>query len=273
MKKLTTDEFEADAPQDTAHTPEVVAAAPAVDFSDLKPKDRAALGLELEEQIQDDSKQVMARYLRIGRNLFLISKHKLYEQMGHSSFEEWRAQPELNLARSTSYALMKIFDVFVERLRVSPDRLSGLDWSKLFAICAVVTPENVDEYLEKVRLLSRSDLQSELSLTKAIAGGKTQTEAETQQVILGVIREACPIGCGGKCPQIAVDEDAAVVAFKHFLGGWRGLQLKVKGLFATMLQASNNSATRAQQHEPATDEDATEAVPPAPVGPTSDDFS
>ncbi|NIM21265.1 MAG: hypothetical protein GTN64_02405, partial [Candidatus Latescibacteria bacterium] len=57
------------------------------------------------------------------------------------------------MSRATSYALMKVFEVFIERLKVDADRLAGVDYTKLYNISQFVTAENVDEFLTKVKSL------------------------------------------------------------------------------------------------------------------------
>lgn len=247
------DEMDLNALEIVPEKPSTAVAPPTVDFSTLNDAEQAEVGQSLEKQILDDSSQVMARYLRIGRNLYVVSKNKLYEKMGHGTFDEWRAQPDLNLARATSYALMKVFETYVEKLGVSPDRLSGLDWTKLYAVAQFVNPSNVDEFIEKVRNLSRTDLQSEISAARALAMGKTPTQAAAQQAVIDIVREACPIGCGTKCGLISSDEDAAVIAFKKFLGGWRGLSAKIKGLYGKPISAT-------KQHEPRTSDSSSETI-------------
>ena len=224
--------------------------APVIDFSSLTTDEKTEVGMTMEKQVLEDSSQVMARYLRIGRNLYVISKNKLYENMGHASFDAWRAQPDLNLARSTSYALMGVFETFVERLGVDPVRLAGLDWTKLFAVSKFVNPNNIDEFLEKVRLLSRTDLASEITNLRALASGQTPAQAAAQQSIIDTVKMACPIGCGAKCGLISQDEDAAVVAFKKFLGNWKALSAIIKGLYGKAV-----SPTATTQHEPEKTED------------------
>ncbi len=210
------------------------------DIAAMDDETKAGLGFELEKQILDDSQQVMARYLRIGRNLHLVSKNHLYKQLGHDSFDEWRAQPGLNVSRATSYALMKVFEVFVERLKVDVKRLEGVDWTKLYAVSQFVNGENVEDYLEKVKNLSRTDLQREAALTRARLAGKTPTEAEAQVATLDIVREACPINCGAKCSLIDADQDAAVESFKKYLGRWKSLSARIKSLFGTDIKAAKH---------------------------------
>lgn len=221
------------------------------EISKLSDEDKASAGHALEQEIIDDSQQVMARYLRIGRNLHLVSKNHLYKLLGYESFDEWRAQPEMGLSRATSYALMKVFDTFIERLKVDYKRLEGVDWTKLYAISQFVNAENVEDYLEKVKTLSRTDLQREAALTRARLKGKTETEAEAQVAVLDIVREACPINCGSRCSLIDNDHDAAVSAFKKYLGRWRSLSARIKSLFGTEIKAA--------KHERKAD---TEGVPP-----------
>ncbi len=215
----------------------------------MNDEQKATFGHALEQEIVDDSRQVMARYLRIGRNLHIVSKNKLYEQLGYETFESWRAQPEISLSRATSYALMKVFEVFIERLKVDADRLAGVDYTKLYNISQFVTAENVDEFLTKVKSLSRSDLQREIAIIRAQKQGKTVAQAEESVATLDIVREACPINCGAKCGLIDADHDVAVEAFKKYLGKFKSLSARIKGLFGTQVgkKAKSVSESEAEQ--------------------------
>jgi len=223
----------------------------ALDISALSDEQKATVGHNLQEEITEDSKHVMARYLRIGRNLRVFARNQLYAKLGFDSFDEWRAQPELNLSRSTSYALMKVFEIFVERLKVMPQRLQNIDWTKLYGLSRVVTAENVDDYLSKAETLSRTDLQRELSLVKARLAGKTEVEAEAQQDVLDFARQCCPINCGAKCSLIDADQDAAVESFKKFLGKWKSISARIKSLFGKPIATRQNETEKNDSPLPA----------------------
>jgi hypothetical protein len=240
-----------------------------INFATLTDAEQAIVGAAIEKQIESESSQINDKYLRLGRSLYLVLKNRLYEKMGHATFNEWRAQPELKLERSTSYALLKVYETFVERLQVPTDKLSGLSWSGLYAVSRFVNPTNIDEYLEKVRLLSRTDLQAEVSMARAIASGQTPAQAAAQQSVIDTVRECCPIGQGGACGFINGKEDAAVVAFKKFLGGFRGLTLKIKSLHATLVSAPAQHEHEKSEVPPAS----SETVPSQPLGLSPDDLS
>lgn len=214
-----------------------------IDFSKMTKEEQAELAFQFQSEIIEDGVHVMARYLRIGRNLYLVSKQKLFERMGYGSFEEWRAQPEMNMSKATSYGLMKVFDVYIEKLRVSPSKLEGMDWTKLLTVAPFVNAGNVDEYLDRVRSLSRADLQSEMSRLRALAQGKTPKQAEEQQDVLDIVRQACPIQCGMTCKMIKDDEERAVQSFRKFLGTYKGLSAKIRTLFGRNFGIE-------QKHEP-----------------------
>lgn len=233
------------------------------DISKLTDEQKAEVGHGIQNEIVDDGRHVMARYLRIGKNLYAIAKFSLYKQLGYDTFDVWRAQPELQLPRSTSYALMKVYEVFVEKLQVKHERLTGLDWTKLYNISRLVTAENVDEMLTKVETLSRADLQRELSETRARLSGKTQAQAESHVADLDFVRECCPIGCGTTCAIIAKDEDMAVKSFKTFLGKWRSIHARIKGLFGKSKAKSNPEKKR----EPSKQDKSETVSPPSKDAP------
>lgn len=227
-------EFEDETPTATAPPPPSPEPSRAVAVTNalaaLTDDDKAVLAARLEGEIAEDARQVMARYLRIGANLRLVQKEAIYGQLGYDTFNQWLAQPEFSLSRSTAYALIRVFEVFVEQLQVDPQKLAHLDYSKLYTISQVVTRENVDDFLVKVGTLSRSDLQKEVQLLTGRAG-KPLSQAEDDLATLDIIREACPVNCGMRCQYIAEDHDAAILAFRKFLGGWRSLTARIKGLY------------------------------------------
>lgn len=232
-----------------------VPTSPLIEVAKMSDQEKAEAGHALEQQIADDSAQVMARYLRIGRNLHFMAKSKLYESLGFQTFDAWRAQPDLNLSRATSYALMKVFETFIDRLKVDQGRLSGIDWTKLYNIAQFCTPENVDEMLSKAESLSRTDLQREVSTMRALAKGQSPAQTQAHLDALDVLRESCPIGCGAKCGLINADEEAAVKAFKIFLGKYKSLSAKIRSLFGKNITASAQhgqvSSTVPSQDNPA----------------------
>lgn len=238
MSEANLDSFETDSSKALATT-EKVAEAEVIEKPKVLPKDiasltdeqKAEIGHGIQTEIIDDGRHVMARYLRIGKNLYAVAKYTLYKQLGCDTFDEWRAQPELQLSRATSYALMKVYEVFVEKLQVKHERLTGLDWTKLYNVSRLVTAENVDEMLTKVETLSRADLQRELSATRARLSGKTPSQADAHVADLDFVRECCPIGCGTTCSVINKDEDTAIKSFKTFLGKWKSIHARIKSLF------------------------------------------
>ena len=251
-------EAPADAFEEEGTLPVVAVAqeeATKIDIAALPEEQKAVLGHDLENQIIEDGQHVMARYLRIGRNLFTVSKNTLFKPLGYETFDEWRAQPEMNLSRSTSYALMKVFEVFVDNLKVEHSKLAGIDWTKLYNVSPFVTQENVEEFLDKVRVLSRTDLQREVALMRARSKGKTEAEAEATLNVLDIVREACPINCGGKCGLIDADHDKAVGEFKKYLGRLKGLHAKIRSLFGTPLK-------RTRKHEQSEDDATPEGTVP-----------
>lgn len=239
-----------------------------IDISSLTDEQKAEVGTNIQTEIIEDGRHVMARYLRIGKNLYFVAKYHLYKQLGADTFDEWRAQPELQLSRSTSYALMKVFEVFIEKFKIDHDRIAALDWTKLYNISSLCTAENVDEMLTKVETLSRADLQREISETKARLAGKTQSQATAHVADLDFVRECCPIGCGTTCPVIKQDEDAAVVAFKKFLGKWKSISARIEGLFG------GKKADKSQDDsKPSEKKEESAEMPPLEEAPASDGTS
>jgi hypothetical protein len=202
---------------------------------EMSEEEKAVVGHSLEQQIIEDGTHLMARYLRIAKNLHAVSKNDLFKQLGYDSFEQWRAQPELKLSRSTAYALIKIYDVYMAQLGVDSEKLRHMDWTKLYAASRFVNQNNVEDMLEKMRTLSRSDFNQELAALRIAEGGGSESQSQETVDVLNIIRECCPVQCGQKCQHIDNDYDVAVDSFKKFLGGWKSLGLKIKSLYGKTL--------------------------------------
>lgn len=75
-----------------------------------------------------------------------------------STFQDFLASPEIKLSSTTAYRYMTIYKKYVREIGLTLDDLKGLDVTMLEAVTKAVTKDNVREWLERVRSLSRSDI-------------------------------------------------------------------------------------------------------------------
>lgn len=96
----------------------------------------------------------LAIMLKINRD------RKYYRTLGYETFEEYLGTPEISLSRAYTYKLIKNYELWVQKYRVSPAKLQGIDSEKLYLVGVVATKEDYEEWLEKAKVLSRSDIRS-----------------------------------------------------------------------------------------------------------------
>ena len=95
----------------------------------------------------------LAIMLKINRD------RKYYRTLGYETFEEYLGTPEISLSRSYTYKLIRNYELWVQKYRVSPAKLNEIDSEKLYLAGMVATKEDYEEWLEKAKVLSRSDIR------------------------------------------------------------------------------------------------------------------
>lgn len=95
----------------------------------------------------------LAIMLKINRD------RKYYKTLGYETFEEFLGTPEISLTRSYIYKLIKNYEIWVQKWNVSPAKLIGIDSEKLYLTSMIATQDNYEEWLEKAKTLSRSDIR------------------------------------------------------------------------------------------------------------------
>jgi hypothetical protein len=123
-----------------------------------------------------------AQFLVIGRHLYGLKQDDLWRALGHESFDELLADPEINLKRSTAYAMIRIWRVFGLPNEVPTDVLQQIGVDKLDVIAGPfekAEPERAADLLSKAVTLAKSDLQD---VVRPLAGGGPLTTEEQEAV-------------------------------------------------------------------------------------------
>jgi len=95
----------------------------------------------------------LAVMLKINRD------RRYYKTLGYETFEEYLGTPEISLSRGYVYKLIKNYELWVQKYNVSPAKLEGIDSEKLYLAGTLTTKNNYEEWLEKAKALSRSDIR------------------------------------------------------------------------------------------------------------------
>lgn len=100
-------------------------------------------------------------FLYLGQKLCECQKERLYLQLGYETFEEYLADPEIQvfIKRAWIYELMKAYRVFIQQHNIDIEMLKQIGITKLTVIAPIVNKENADELLEQAKTLTVSDLQ------------------------------------------------------------------------------------------------------------------
>jgi predicted nuclease of restriction endonuclease-like RecB superfamily len=96
--------------------------------------------------------------LRLAYLLKRVKDKKLYEDWGANSFEEAIADPDISISRSTAYGLLQVWDTWVEKYRLEPEKVAQIPYDKLLIVAPMVEDSNHLEMFENARVLSRADL-------------------------------------------------------------------------------------------------------------------
>jgi hypothetical protein len=115
----------------------------------------------------------------------------LWKLLDYESFEGYLGSPEIGFSRSKVYDLIRIYELYVDKLGMSPDDVIKFDHSKLTLIAPVVESDK-DGWLGKARHLSKADLHIELGRVP----GKP-ISPPTPASVLSPVATSCVNGCDG----------------------------------------------------------------------------
>jgi len=113
------------------------------------------------EQTLQCRHNLQANFLVLGRLLKESRDESLWKFLGHDNFESYLGTPELGFKRSTAYGLIRLVELYIDKLNVPADRLVSIGTAKLQKVAGVVE-RNVGEWLDKAESMSKSDLDEEL---------------------------------------------------------------------------------------------------------------
>lgn len=113
-------------------------------------------------KIANLKKQVSVGFLEMGKLLSLMERHELFRALGYESFRAYLGDPDIDMRRSTATRLMLVYETFIEKYKLPEKEVASIDYNKLYRVKNVVDENNVSEWVEKAKSLSRSDLNVEV---------------------------------------------------------------------------------------------------------------
>lgn len=103
--------------------------------------------------------------LVLGEIFWRIREKKLYQSIlgdKEATFSQYIAQPEIGKSKGHISKLISIYLKYIKELKLRYKDIIGLDIERLYMIIRAVDEKNVDEWLSKIKTLSRSDIFREL---------------------------------------------------------------------------------------------------------------
>ena len=151
-------------------------------------KTRADLAFETEGKIKEGISAARTVWVALAAFLSDFHEEKMWETLGHDSFDSWLATPEIDLGRSMAYALVQNYRYFIGEGRISSEELAEFEPTKLQQVLPALKAGDVEpsEALADVGSLSRSDLKEKYGKPGKSAAGKSMEKCG----ICGQQREA-----------------------------------------------------------------------------------
>ena len=121
----------------------------------------ARQAFDLQAQIVADISDLKRRWVRLAGNLHAFHGVRGWEALGVETFNEWLADPTVDLKRAQAYLLIQAWQVFVADCDVQPDRLGEVDLTKVQLVMPALKRGDItaDEALAECEALSKSDLR------------------------------------------------------------------------------------------------------------------
>ena len=99
-------------------------------------------------------------YMMLAKALYEHKMGEMFKTLGHETFEDFLAQPEISIPHGTAYDLIKAYRMFVIELKFTLDEIQSVDVTKTKALLRIDIPNKTSakEWIHKATTLSRSDL-------------------------------------------------------------------------------------------------------------------
>lgn len=79
-----------------------------------------------------------ASFLAIGKILKIFRDNELYKHLDYPSFSQFLNSEEISFSREKAYMCIRIFEYYVENLRIDPDKMTELSIARLSLMMPVV---------------------------------------------------------------------------------------------------------------------------------------
>jgi hypothetical protein len=146
---------------------------------------------QAEAKVREVLGETKAAAWRLAEALYAFDEAVGWRRLGHESLEEWLAQPEIGITKTTYYDLVGAWRKFVIHRGVEGERLKVLDPSKVAIVANSVekSKATVEEALSDAEALGYRDLRAKYAKAKPPEaglpqGGETE-DAQPDEVVAG----------------------------------------------------------------------------------------
>jgi len=125
--------------------------------------------LTIHQKVIQLKKDILNNFYKLGAYLKEIRDEKIYVDLGYDTFESYIATPELSFKRSMVYSLIGVYETYFEKSNQSDiNKFKEIDMTKLDRIRQFKDKpkEEFQEWIEKARELSLSDLNAEIKIER-----------------------------------------------------------------------------------------------------------
>jgi hypothetical protein len=153
---------------------------------------QAKVAFDVEARIKQVILGMRKAWVLLAEDLHRVHDLKLWADLGHQSFEQWLASPEIDLERRWVYELIAMWRELVINRGVQPEQLSDVQVSKVREVLPAIRRGYVDipDALAHCRTLGRDDLRRQYQQLDMNGGAPTGLDATREPA-----RERCPT-CG-----------------------------------------------------------------------------
>jgi hypothetical protein len=144
----------------------------------LDPQDptpaQAQAAHEVASRIKTNILSMRTIWVQIAEDLYRFHDLDMWKDLGHSSFEQWLAQPEIQLGRRTVFNLIEVWRELVVNKGVQPRELMDVKISNVRDVLAAVRRGYVDpdDAIADCRMLGRDDLRTKYQTLATPAGAR-----------------------------------------------------------------------------------------------------
>jgi len=131
----------------------------------LSKQSKVKKAFNLHQEIIQLGNSVGRAFILIGQRLKEIKENNLYKHLGdggYETFESYLSSPELNISRRQAYYFISIYSIYCEKYGVKIEDMEGAKWTGLAESLPVVNENNYEDWLQKSKVLSISDIKIEV---------------------------------------------------------------------------------------------------------------